>query len=350
MSSSNAIKLGHELTAEQIELIKIAIARDATDSELALFVETCKRLRLDPFARQIFLVKRYDTDLGRFVATTQVSIDGFRLIAERTGQYRGQTVPQWCGPDGKWRDVWLDTSTPPAAARVGVHREGFAEPLVRTALWSAYAAKTKRGDLTSMWSQHGVGQLLKCAEALALRAAFPNDLSGVYTLDELPPEAAPARQGAMPANDPERRAPRLSQGSPKLSDFLAGKPAAEQPATVVINPRTAEAAPAESDPGFVVDEHGEVFPVPEADEPPPEAAPPAKPARVRSMPVQRPEGNCPVWTTGQHKGKSYLDTPRDYLRSLLSNKWAQSATERQLSWARYSIHERTRRAHAEGRE
>jgi phage recombination protein Bet len=155
--STNIVRIADwGLTEEQIELIKTAFARHATNDELALFVQTCNRLRLDPFARQIFLVKRWDSSLKRDVATTQVSIDGFRLIAERTGEYRGQTAPQWCGPDGKWVDVWLDPKQPPAAARVGVHRESFREPLVRTALWSAYAQYKQDGGLTSMWGQHGV--------------------------------------------------------------------------------------------------------------------------------------------------------------------------------------------------
>src|SRR5687768_9258625 len=88
------------LTDEQIKLITDTIAKGASRDELALFVQTCNRLKLDPFARQIFLVKRWDSNLNRMVAQSQVSIDGFRLVAERTGQYRGQTAPQWCGKDG----------------------------------------------------------------------------------------------------------------------------------------------------------------------------------------------------------------------------------------------------------
>lgn len=175
---------------EQIDIIKNTIAKGCSDAELDVFAQTCKRLRLDPFARQIFLVKRWDSQANAMVAAPQVSIDGFRLVADRTREYRGQTAPQWCGRDGKWVDVWL-SDQPPAAARVGVYREGFAEPLVRVARYDSYVQTTKdkqTGEMrpNAMWQRMPDVMLSKCCESLALRAAFPNELSGVYTSDEMP--------------------------------------------------------------------------------------------------------------------------------------------------------------------
>lgn len=179
----------NDMSQEQIDIIRNTIAKGATNTELDVFVQTCKRLRLDPFARQIFLVKRYDSSVKGMVAQPQVSIDGLRLVAERTGKYRGQTAPEWCGKDGKWTDVWL-SSEPPAAARVGVYREGFAAPLVRVARYESYVQTTMDRDSNrvrpnAMWQKMPEVMLSKCSEALALRAAFPNELSGVYTSDEM---------------------------------------------------------------------------------------------------------------------------------------------------------------------
>lgn len=215
--------LATQLPDERIQLIKDTFARGATDAEFKVFLATAERLELDPFARQIFLIKRWDSRLGREVATPQVSIDGFRTVAERTGTYRGQAEPQWCGYDGVWRDVWLgDSNDPPQAARIGVHREGFVEPLYRVARLQSYCQWNKDGTPTKMWATMPDVMLSKCAEALALRAAFPRQLGGVYTPDEMgqaevvveaPQPVAQAPAGASPApartNDPPSNVLRL---------------------------------------------------------------------------------------------------------------------------------------------
>lgn len=169
-------------TTEQVKLIKDTVAKGTTDNEFNMFLYQAQKTGLDPLARQIYVVVRSYTDKqgkpNRNV-TIQSSIDGLRVVAERTGKYEGQTKPEWCGADGKWVDVWLSNAAP-VAARVGVYKKGFREALYGVAKLSSY-----KPDFGMLWNKMPEVMLSKCAEALAMRKAFPQDLSGIYTSEEM---------------------------------------------------------------------------------------------------------------------------------------------------------------------
>ena len=100
-----AIELASTLTDEQVRLIKDTIIPGASNDELALFVNQCNRTGLDAFSKQIYSIKRYSSATHSSTYQVQVSIDGARLIAQRSGEYAGQTPCYWCGADG----IWVDT-------------------------------------------------------------------------------------------------------------------------------------------------------------------------------------------------------------------------------------------------
>lgn len=181
---SQAMVMRYGFTEEQIALIKSQICKGATDAQLDMFMATCNRLQLDPFAKQIYGTIRKDRKNDTSNLVVQVSIDGFRSVADASSDYQGQVPAQWCGDDMVWREVWLSNEFP-AAARVGVWREGFREPLYAVATWLSYVQTDFDGKPVSMWQKMPDVMLAKCAEALALRKAFPRKLSGVYTPDEM---------------------------------------------------------------------------------------------------------------------------------------------------------------------
>ncbi|ONI65663.1 hypothetical protein CSIV_05130 [Microbacterium sp. CSI-V] len=233
----------------------------APRSTVVAFLQQCERTGLDPIARQIYAIERG----GKW--TIQVSIDGMRLVAQRSGLYRGQSKAQWTDgtkartpmrdidgsivregdgsivwvEDYQWFDVWVGPGHP-VAARVTVYRADFDEPLTAVARWDTYkvendewqnGSKTGRKTLGAQWEKGGDNMLAKCAEALALRKAFPMDLSGLYVTEEmehLDIESAPrgSRGSASPTLQPGTRS---AQRDPLPEPQEGGESAANEPVT-----------------------------------------------------------------------------------------------------------------------
>lgn len=206
----------NNFSSEQIELIKKTICNGASNEELQLFLYVAKKTGLDPFARQIFAVKRWDAKTQKEIMSIQTSIDGYRVIAQRTNEYRGQTAPQWCGADGKWVDIWTSNDAP-YAAKVGVYRKDFVEPVWAIAIFKSYVATYKKDGKTHtspMWIKMPDLMIAKCAEAQALRKAFPQDLSGIYTSEEM--------QQSDENENSEDLKEILKEETPKVRDTVKG--------------------------------------------------------------------------------------------------------------------------------
>lgn len=170
------------LDPEAVQVLKDSILKGASEGEIQGFLAVAKASGLSPLMRQIAAVRRWDSKERREVLTPMVTIDGARLLADRTGVYEGQVGPEWCGLDGVWRDVWL-VAEAPSAARVGVLRRGFRGPLWAVAHFAEYAS-FKDGRPMALWASKPALMLAKCAEALALRKAFPAEMSGLYAAEE----------------------------------------------------------------------------------------------------------------------------------------------------------------------
>jgi phage recombination protein Bet len=262
-------------TPQQLSTLQQLGVDGAGEGDLAVFFHQSVRTGLDPFARQIYMIARNEraqvngewTNVVKW--TIQTGIDGYRLVARRAADRAGQQLTYedtlWCGPDGNWRDVWL-AQAPPLAAKVVVYRG--AERFSAVAHWPEYVQTKRDGEPTAMWAKMGRNQLAKCAEALALRKAFPQDLSGIYTDDEMgqadsraerlaEEEAARAERAARPAparaSRPAAQAPRVVQGEAgPAAPAAADAPAApSRPAAAPAAAPVAEDAPGRDAAGWL---------------------------------------------------------------------------------------------------
>lgn len=165
----------------RLQVVKDVIAPDLSDAELTLFAMVAERSGLDPFSRQIHAVKR------KGKVTFQTGIDGYRSTAERTREYEGSDLPEYgpeCSCDAKPKPH-------PEWSEVTVYRTGKRPQRAR-----AYWHEFHPGDNDFMWIKMPRNQLAKCAEALALRKAFPYVFADLYTNEEMA-QAGPAENAAV---------------------------------------------------------------------------------------------------------------------------------------------------------
>ena len=195
MTDSALVPAGHSpasLTSNQIlsglRTVKSVLAPDLSDDELKLFSMVAARSGLDPFAKQVYAVKRK----GR--VTFQTGIDGYRSIAARTGMYDGQDEPEY----GPWVEAPFGH---PESATVRVYRKGVTRAIAATAFWDEY----KPADNDFMWQRMPRVMIAKVAEALALRKAFPYDPerregigADLYTADEMAQAGQPEPASVQP--------------------------------------------------------------------------------------------------------------------------------------------------------
>jgi phage recombination protein Bet len=154
------------ITSEQLALIKQTIAKDATPVELELFLYDNARQGLHPLDKLLHFSKRG----GKYTPIT--SIDFMRSRAAMTGDYAGQDNAIFSGPP----------MTQEFTATVTVYRLVHEQrcAFTATARWSEY-----KPDQDFMWRKMPHTMLGKCAEALALRKGFPQELSGLYEAAEM---------------------------------------------------------------------------------------------------------------------------------------------------------------------
>lgn len=191
-----------DYTPAQLELVKRTVAADCNNDEFSLFVEVCRRVGLDPFRRQIYAVVYSKNNSERRRMSIITGIDGFRAVAARNRDYR----PDEAEPLITYRDDLKDPATNPLGIEKAVARafklapNGEWHPVIGVAYWDEFApvdeiweydaaqgrkAPCGKFKLGGQWPRMGRVLIAKCAEAQALRKGWPEDLSGVYSPEEM---------------------------------------------------------------------------------------------------------------------------------------------------------------------
>ncbi len=177
---------------DQYELVVRTVAKGLDENELGLFFYECKRRGVHPLDRMIYAIKRKDNSEEGAAArvTFQCSIDYYRAAAEDTGKYLAQepvvfgeqmSLSKACKSGAGHDDVVVPEFATATVVRKN-EEDGETMKISATAYFREYYPGERMGH---MWRKMPFGQLAKCAEALALRKAFPRKLGGLYVNEEV---------------------------------------------------------------------------------------------------------------------------------------------------------------------
>lgn len=196
MSNQAVTVIGQKqlMSQEDLDILRNSKFKGFSDREIAYCAKTINLLQLSPFLNQVHFTRRTDKK-GVSQIVVQIGIDGFRLTAQRAGGYAGSDEPVF---EYDEKDVKKQN---PVKATVTVYKivSGVRCPFTAAARWDEYYP---HGQFTGMWDKMPHNQLAKCAEALALRKAFPAELSSLYTEDEM--HQAEKAVDALPIIVPEQ--------------------------------------------------------------------------------------------------------------------------------------------------
>lgn len=215
---------------DDLDVIRNHVAGpDFSDSELAYSLSVARARGLDPLQKQVYFSKRKKKDSNGnyvFAVTVEPTIDGFRVMAEKTGELDGYDGPYWCGKDGAWTDAWL-TKDAPVACKITVFRKGKSHGFTATARYDAYVQGYDNKP-NPIWSKMPEQMLAKCTESLALRKAFPSQLGPFYTREEMGQADNPDRFEQLPQEQPRQEPARVvaqkADTTPPLPDVVDSVP------------------------------------------------------------------------------------------------------------------------------
>lgn len=207
-----------EFEGKQLDLIRRTVAADTNQMEFDLFMEATRRIGLDPFRKHIYAVVYSKNNEKKRKMSIITGIDGFRAVAARNGNYR---------PDENEAEIeYSEEAKDPETNKLGIIKAtvtawkadagGNWHPVKAVAYWDEYAPLTENWSydeqkgkdapngtfkLGAMWKKMPRVMITKCAEGLAIRKGWPEDLSGVYSPEEMAQADAADKSASERADD-----------------------------------------------------------------------------------------------------------------------------------------------------
>lgn len=234
---------------ELMSVLQSSLYPGASPSSIKMVLSYCKAAGLDPMQKPVHIVPMWDQKSGQLRDVVMPGIGLYRTQAARSGECAGVSEPEF-GPEVT-ENIGGQTITYPAWCRVTVKRRlpsGEIVEFTAKEFWKEnYAVKggkEKSIAPNAMWTKRPYGQLAKCAEAQALRKAFP-EVGAAPTADEMEGKAIEgveyidaqtgeivrsktAPQPARPAQEPYQ-AERFEQNLPAWRDLIqAGRKTADE--------------------------------------------------------------------------------------------------------------------------
>ena len=171
-------------------VLRSSLYPGASDSSIKMVLAYCQAANLDPLQKPCHIVPMYNRNAGGMIDVIMPGIGLYRIQAARTGEYAGMSPPAF--GDDISETIGTTAITYPSSCSITVLRllKGGGDPAEFTATeyWKEnYAQKGGREKLVdpnAMWLKRPYGQLAKCAEAQALRKAFP-EIGSQPTAEEL---------------------------------------------------------------------------------------------------------------------------------------------------------------------
>ena len=218
----NRLKEKYDIDAGEWRVLVEAIFPNAETFEaVTMALAYCKSRKLDIMKRPVHIVPMWNSAKKANVETVWPSIAEIRTTAARTGAYAGKDAPKfgpmknevfsgevWKGPKGNRHKEPANISVDfPEWCELTVYRmvQGSRFSFTEIIFWKEAYGKQGGSDLPNeMWRKRSMGQLNKCAEAAALRAAFPEEIGNDYAAEEMAGKAidmnaAPQADSEAPA-------------------------------------------------------------------------------------------------------------------------------------------------------